>query len=720
MGAQAIGSLFVALGLDTAAFTAGISAVQAKNAAFAAHLAKGFRVVALAAAGAGTALAAMGLKGAAEIDRTAKAARRLDATVTGYRALEMVADDAGVSLSSLADNVQTMNREIAKGGKEATAALSALGLKASDLAGLDVDEKMALIADRVKAMGLSAAAASALMQKLGVRNREMALLMIGGGDAIRQARQDVIDYGLAISQVDASRIEKARDEIKGLADIGTYLGDRLALAVVPGLAAMANAMTESLRTGGLLRGVLDAILGAIGRMTAYGTAAVLVIGSGWVKAFVAARLATMSLSAALVYMRGALIRTGWGALVVILGEVIYQLYEVETGSRGVSSAFIKMKAVAQEVIGRITSLFDLIPLSMAVASNKMHVFFSTALLNMTSVFMEFTWQVAEGLNALFGTNLKGAGLGLAMLEMRDDIAVAEGAAASAAGSMERIVSNLTAPLAALNMTFGIGLSRGDKNLLPGDAIAEVADATDDFGGAAGGAGGKASELAKVLADLNEEATRLHATMGMNELDAAIWEKQREAGVSAASAAGQAIALQMTLIDRLQKMKDAGERGRDAMRGLFEAMLEGADAARQALISLLAEIAKVQFAKGMLALLGMTGWGSKLIGGVGQLLGQNANGTNNWRGGLTQVNERGGEIMNLPRGTQIIPHDISKRMADRSGQGAIAVHVTAAFDETGNLYVKQVAQETSAAQIGAYHRQLPALVERTINYPRRRD
>ncbi len=37
------------------------------------------------------------------------------------------------------------------------------------------------------------------------------------------------------------------------------------------------------------------------------------------------------------------------------------------------------------------------------------------------------------------------------------------------------------------------------------------------------------------------------------------------------------------------------------------------------------------------------------------------GTNYWRGGLVRVNERGGEIMNLPSGTQIIPHDISEKM-----------------------------------------------------------
>ena len=43
------------------------------------------------------------------------------------------------------------------------------------------------------------------------------------------------------------------------------------------------------------------------------------------------------------------------------------------------------------------------------------------------------------------------------------------------------------------------------------------------------------------------------------------------------------------------------------------------------------------------------------------VGQNAKGTNNWRGGLTWVNEEGGELINLPNGTQIIPHDLSEAM-----------------------------------------------------------
>lgn len=48
------------------------------------------------------------------------------------------------------------------------------------------------------------------------------------------------------------------------------------------------------------------------------------------------------------------------------------------------------------------------------------------------------------------------------------------------------------------------------------------------------------------------------------------------------------------------------------------------------------------------------------------VGSNAGGTAFWRGGLTQVHERGGEIIDLPRGTRIYPHDKSVQMAYAAG------------------------------------------------------
>lgn len=77
-------------------------------------------------------------------------------------------------------------------------------------------------------------------------------------------------------------------------------------------------------------------------------------------------------------------------------------------------------------------------------------------------------------------------------------------------------------------------------------------------------------------------------------------------------------------------------------------------------------------------------------------GRNALGTSYWRGGLTRVNERGGEIMNLPSGTQIIPHDLSRKAV--SGGRSVNVYVTVQGNVIGNRQFAREMGEEVAGQI----------------------
>ena len=74
---------------------------------------------------------------------------------------------------------------------------------------------------------------------------------------------------------------------------------------------------------------------------------------------------------------------------------------------------------------------------------------------------------------------------------------------------------------------------------------------------------------------------------------------------------------------------------------------------------------------------------------------NALGTSYWKGGVTRVNERGGEILNLPSGTQIIPHDVSRRSV---GNRSVTVNVIVQgnmigdeeyADEMGDVIVRRL-------------------------------
>jgi phage-related protein len=198
----------------------------------------------------------------------------------------------------------------------------------------------------------------------------------------------------------------------------------------------------------------------------------------------------------------------------------------------------------------------------------------------------------------------------------------------------------------------------------------LASSVDDAGKKGGGAAAKLTDLQKVMQKLREEAEKLRATMGMTDLQAEIWEQQKAAGVAADSANGQQISGLVTQIDKMKELKDATEEWRDTIGSAFSDFITKGGSFKAVLGEIIAKLAEMLASSAFEAIWNASGGGgfvSDILSGLG--LGANANGTRDWRGGLTRVNERGGEIMNLPKGTQIIPADVSRRMADRSGGGS---------------------------------------------------
>ena len=77
----------------------------------------------------------------------------------------------------------------------------------------------------------------------------------------------------------------------------------------------------------------------------------------------------------------------------------------------------------------------------------------------------------------------------------------------------------------------------------------------------------------------------------------------------------------------------------------------------------------------------------------------ARGDQNFLGGLVQVHERGGEIIDLPHGTRIYPHDQSVAMARREGGGVtipkiadqIVIREDADIDRIGEAIARALAR-----------------------------
>ena len=214
------------------------------------------KVAATAGVAVAGALTAMTVAGLNAVDAQTKLARSVDASANALRAVQIAAGYAGVSVGEANTAMQQLNRELERAKEEGTPAqeaLAKLGMTAQDLQRLDADERMAALADRIKEMGLSSGQASDLLRDLGVRSRNMALLLIQGGDAIRSAREEVTAFGLELTKAQTDSIESANDAVARMGLVFEGLRNKLAVEVAPTLQTMADrfntlAQSEAVQT----------------------------------------------------------------------------------------------------------------------------------------------------------------------------------------------------------------------------------------------------------------------------------------------------------------------------------------------------------------------------------------------------------------------------------------------------------------------------------------
>jgi hypothetical protein len=201
----------------------------------------------------------------AAIDTQSKLARQLGGTVAGLQSLEHHAKLSGVSKEMLAQAAQRLNQRLGeverKGAGPAKDALDRLGISARELSAMDVDERFATLADRMKAAGFSSQQMADTLRQLGIRQGEIINLLESGGDAIRNSRNEIEAFGVAVSDVDARQIEQANDAMTRIGLIMRGIGNQLAVQLAPIIEGVATALTDAAREAG---GFKDAIADAVG------------------------------------------------------------------------------------------------------------------------------------------------------------------------------------------------------------------------------------------------------------------------------------------------------------------------------------------------------------------------------------------------------------------------------------------------------------------------
>ena len=305
--------------------------------------------VALAAAG-----AAMIRSGLSSVDAQAKLAASLDTTVASIQVLERAGDLAGVSMGQVEQATAQLTRRLsqaAAGTGPAVDALRRLQLSAEDLQRLPLDARIATIQEALGQFVPEAERAAVASTLFGDR----AALVFTRIDTatLRQATEDVLAFGVVVSDADAGQIERTNDAISRLGLIWRGVSNQLAVAAAPALEAVANALAAIASRTGPLGISIRALFDNIGRLASIAATFAGLMAGRWVAGLVAAALSVRGLATALVILRGALIRTGIGALIVGAGELVFQFTRLVAGAGGFGAAMELLRDVAVEVWDRL-------------------------------------------------------------------------------------------------------------------------------------------------------------------------------------------------------------------------------------------------------------------------------------------------------------------------------------------------------------------------------
>lgn len=187
------------------------------------------------------------------IDTQAKQARAIGATVNGLRTLQLVTEDYGVENSELSSTLERLNKGLGQAQREGGPVadiLKKLGLNAQDLARMDADERIAAIADRVKELGLSSSQTAGLLGEMGIRSSALVDVLRHGGEEIRGAKQDLKDFGLELSQVDARKVEAAGDAIARIGRLWEAVRNAFTVALAPVITELADRFTGAAKSSG--------------------------------------------------------------------------------------------------------------------------------------------------------------------------------------------------------------------------------------------------------------------------------------------------------------------------------------------------------------------------------------------------------------------------------------------------------------------------------------
>ena len=250
-----IGSLFVSLGLQSAAFTDGLKKARREKDEFAASALKMGKTVAGAFAAAAAGAVAMSAALAAPINRAisgmdelAKSAQKVGTSVGDLARLRFAGSIAGLDNQQLQVGLTRLNVALAGIGRESTAATQALARLGVE-AGTSSFEAIKRIAAEFERIPDGVQKSALAVQIFGRSGAELIPLLNSGAEGIAKAAEEAARLGVIIDTKTAKAAESFKDDLNRLATASRGIITQISAGMVPALAAITRELLGNVSVG---------------------------------------------------------------------------------------------------------------------------------------------------------------------------------------------------------------------------------------------------------------------------------------------------------------------------------------------------------------------------------------------------------------------------------------------------------------------------------------
>lgn len=337
-----------------------VERANAKLAAFA-------RRVKLAAVGAASA-AAVGavaatrsaMERAYEVQRQAQLS---NADPEGFQGWAAGAQTVGIEADKLSDILKDVNDRVGDflqtgGGPMAVFfdnIAPKVGVTAQQFAKLSGPEALQLYVSSLEKAGVNSQEMTFYLEAMASDATALLPLLRNNGAEMSRLAAQASDLGVVMDRKTLAGLNRSRLALLAMGQAMTGLGNRIGAALAPVLESLANSFTRLASVTSPFGRALELVLSNLERLAIYGATAAGVFSTKLALGLATAAVATIKTAGALKVLRGALIRTGIGALIVGVGELVYWFGKLVQGAGDFGAALGLLKDLASQVFSKLSA-----------------------------------------------------------------------------------------------------------------------------------------------------------------------------------------------------------------------------------------------------------------------------------------------------------------------------------------------------------------------------